>query len=94
MELGSLRLIFLLSWPVVVTNKNGSHNTGETVSYLLQINYIYLLYFMIMNWFVLAKTEKKKLLSVIVSFTIWKLENISTELWGKFMRSRWISYKL
>ena len=65
MEFVSLNLIFLLPWPVVVTKKNGSHNPGETVSYLLQINYIYILYVMIINWFVLAKTEKKMLLSVI-----------------------------
>ena len=49
MELVSLRLIFPLPWPVVVTKKNGSHNLGETVSDLLQINYIYILYIMIIN---------------------------------------------
>ena len=68
MELGSLKLIFPLSWPVVVTNKNGSDNTGERVSYLLQMNYIYPLYFMIMNWFVLAKTEKKKVVKCYSKF--------------------------
>lgn len=54
MELASLILIFLLPLlgiqrPVVVTKKNGSHNPGGPVSYLLQINYIYILYFMIMK---------------------------------------------
>ena len=72
MELASLRLIFLLPLlgiqrPVVVTKKNGSHNPGEPVSYLLQINYIYILYFMIMKWFAFAEIEKMLL---VVNVTI------------------------
>ena len=73
--------------PAVVTKENGSHNLGGPISYLLQIDYSYILYFTVMKLFVLAEVETTQRILLVVTFIIYKLQNISTDLWEKFVRS-------